>query len=406
MKTLIISETFPPILRASARIMQDLATAFVSNGHTVSVVTFIENHEAYRHITTGKMEEDGYDVIRIRIPKQRGVGYLRRGITEELIPYIATRESLKYLKDEKFDLIVVHAPPISLFRMIKKLKKINGCPVYLVLRDINPQTGVDLGAYKKGGLLYRHFRSIEKKLYNICDIVAPQSPANRDFILKHNPQLDPKKVAVLYNWKTPTEIPPAEINFRDRFGLHGKIVCLYGGNMTSSQDLRELLVTAELCSDLDNTIFLVIGFGKERKMLEQQAQQRGLTNLLFEDPLPLNQFNILVSQCDIGLTYLNKNFTTHNFPGKLLYYMNASLPIVASVNEGNDMKQMIEDDAQCGFVHYGDNLERVAESIKMLAEDEGKRITLGKNGRRYLEEELSAQKAYEELTPQPPLFAK
>lgn len=397
MKVLIISETFPPVLRASARIMQDLASAFVSNGHTVSVITFIENHEQYQHITTGQIEEKGYKIIRIRIPKQRGVGYLRRGITEELIPYIATKKSLKLLGDNRFDLIIVHAPPISLFGMIKKLKKINKCPVYLVLRDIHPQTGVDLGIYKEGGIVHRHFRSIEKKLYALSDVVAPQSPANRDFILKHNSQLNPQKVSILYNWKTPTEIPPAEINFRDRFGLHGKTVCLYGGNMTSSQDLRELLAIAKLCSDLDNTIFLVIGFGKEREMLEQQAAQLGLTNLSFEDPLPLNQFNILVSQCDIGLTFLNKKFTTHNFPGKLLDYMNASLPIVASINNGNDMKMMIKDDAQCGFVHYDDDLKGVAKSIRILAENSEKRRIMGENGRKYLENELSAQKAYEKI---------
>jgi len=312
---------------------------------------------------------------------------------------------MKYLKNSHFDLIVLYSSPMVLYKMAEVYKKLNKCPVYLVLRDIYPQTGVDLGAYKKDGLIYRHFRSIEKKLYNICDIIAAQSPANRDFILKHNPQLDPKKVAVLYNWKTPTETPPAEINFRDRFGLHGKTVCLYGGNMTSSQDLRELLATAKLCSDLDNTIFLIIGFGKERKMLEQRAAQLALTNLMFENPLPLNQFNILVSQCDIGLTFLNKKFTTHNFPGKLLDYMNASLPIVASVNDGNDMKQMIEDDAKCGFVHYGDDLDGVATSIRILAENPEKRRMLGENGRKHLENELNSQKAYEEilrdLTPNP-----
>ncbi|HPM47891.1 MAG TPA: glycosyltransferase family 4 protein [bacterium] len=397
MKVLIISETFPPLIRASARIMKDLAVTFVENGHEVSVVTFIENHNEFKHITTGRFEENGYDVIRVKIPKQRGVGYFRRGITEELIPFIATRKSLNYLKNEKFDLIVAHLPPLSICSMVKKLKKINNCPVYLLLRDIHPQTGVDLGIYKLGGIVFSRFRHLEKKLYEISDVIAPQSPANREFILKNNPGIPPEKVSVIYNFKNPDIEPTHSINFKDKLGLNGKMVCLYGGNMTSSQDLKELLMVAQKCRELKDVVFLMIGFGKEREMLNQKANEMGLTNIIFEDPLPLDVFTSLVYQCDIGLMFLNKNFTTHNFPGKTLDYMNASLPIIASVNEGNDLKKMIESDANCGFVHYGSDLDGVAENIKTLSLNSEKRKTLGKNGRIYLEKELNSQIAYDKI---------
>ena len=397
MKVLIISETFPPLIRASARIMKDLAISFIENGHNVSVVTFIENHPEYKHITTGQFEENGYRVIRIKIPKQRGVSYIRRGMTEELIPYIATRNSLKHLKNEKFALIVVHLPPLSIYSMVEKLKNLNGCPVYLLLRDIHPQTGVDLGIYKKGGLVYTRFRYLEKKLYEISDIIAPQSPANREFILKNNPYILPEKVSVIYNFKNPDNEPVHSINFKDKLGLKGKTVCLYGGNMTSSQDLKELLIVAQKCRELKDVVFLMIGFGKEREMLFQKVDEMSLTNIVFENPLPLDVFTSLVYQCDIGLMFLNKKFTTHNFPGKTLDYMNASLPIVASVNDGNDIKQMIENDANCGFVHYSDDLQGVADSIKILALNPEKKKILGNNGRNYLEKKLNAQVAYEKI---------
>ncbi|MGI6393713.1 MAG: glycosyltransferase family 4 protein [bacterium] len=397
MKILIISETFPPLIRASARIMKDLAVTFVKNGHDVSVATFIENHPEYSHITKGRFEESGYNVIRVKIPKQRGVGYFRRGITEELIPFIATGKSLKYLKNERFDLIVAHLPPLSIYSMVKKLKKINKCPVYLLLRDIHPQTGVDLGIYRPRGIVYFRFRHLEKKLYEISDVIAPQSPANREFILKNNPDIPPEKVSVVYNFKNPDIEPIHSVNFKDKLGLKGKTVCLYGGNMTSSQDLKELLVVAQKCRDLKDVIFLLIGFGKERKMLLQKTSEMGITNIIFENPLPLDMFTSLVYQCDIGLIFLNKNFTTHNFPGKALDYMNASLPIVASVNNGNDLKTMIEKDANCGFVHYDNDLEGVAESIKTLSKNIEKRKIMGTNGRKYLESELNSQKAYEKI---------
>lgn len=397
MKVLIISETFPPLLRASARIMKNLADSFTDNKHEVTVITFIENHNKYEHITKGEFIEDKNRVIRIKIPKQRDVGYIRRGITEKLIPYIASKRSIKFLKNDKFDLIIVHSPPVSLFPLVKKLKRINNCPVYLILRDIHPQTGVDLDIYKEKGIVYNHFRNLEKKLYKISDIVAPQSPANREFILKKNPLLSPEKVKILYNFKNADPAPSHPVNFKDKLGLNGKTVCLYGGNMTSSQDLRELLNIANKCRNQKDVVFLLIGYGKEKEMLLQKAEEMRLTNLVFEDPLPLDIFTSLVYQCDLGLIFLNKNFTTHNFPGKTLDYMNASIPIVASVNDGNDLKEMIEKNANCGFVHYGNNLNEMVESIKFLAENPEKAKEMGKNGRKYLEKELNGQKAYEKI---------
>lgn len=397
MRVLIVSETFPPLLRASGRIMKDLAVAFRDNGHEVCVLTVIEDQLHYKYISTGLLRDDGFDVLRIRTLPQRDVGYFRRGIAEILLPFIITSKTLKAFRNKSFDLIIVHTPPISLCHLIRVLKKKSACPVYLVLRDIHPQTGVDLSIFKENGIVYRYFRWIEKRLYALCDVIAAQSPANRDFILKKNPHLESHKVSVLYNFKIADEAPVISVNFKERFGVKDKIVCLYGGNITSSQDLKELLCIAEKCIKIKEVVFLVIGFGKEKEMLLQKTQEKGLTNVIFENPLPLDSFTSLVYQCDIGLMFLNKKFTTHNFPGKMLDYMNASLPIVASVNKNNDIKKLIEDDAKCGFVHYEEDPEGVAESIKILAENPKRRKMLGENGRIYLENELNAQKAFEKI---------
>lgn len=398
MRVLIVSETFPPLLRASARIMKDLAIAFRDNGNEVYVLTVIENHAQYKYISTGLFREEGYDVLRIRTLPQRNVGYFRRGIAETLLPFIVARKALKAFADRSFDLIIAHSPPISLCHLLRVLKNKSNCPLFLVLRDIHPQTGIDLSVFKENGIVHKYFRWIEKRLYSLCDIIAPQSPANKMFLLKTNPQLEDEKVSVLYNWKTVSKKSDVGIvDFRERFGLTGKTVCLYGGNMTSSQDLMDLILTADQCSFLQDVVFLVIGFGTQRDMIRQKAAEKGLKNIIFEDPLSLENFTMLVHQCDIGLIYLNKCFKTHNFPGKMLDYMDASLPIVASVNNGNDIAETLEGKAHCGFVHYDNDFNGMAKSIALLANDVSLRKTMGENGKRFLEHELNAQKACETI---------
>lgn len=62
---------------------------------------------------------------------------------------------------------------------------------YLLLKDIFPQNAVDMGMLSKTGLkglLYKFFRTKEKKLYTLTDYISCMSPANVQYALKHNPK--------------------------------------------------------------------------------------------------------------------------------------------------------------------------------------------------------------------------
>ena len=70
---------------------------------------------------------------------------------------------------------------------------------YLLLKDIFPQNAVDLGMFSKGGLLYRMFRKKEERLYQLSDYIGCMSPANVDYILRHNREVDIHRVEVCPN---------------------------------------------------------------------------------------------------------------------------------------------------------------------------------------------------------------
>lgn len=49
------------------------------------------------------------------------------------------------------------------------------------------------------GLLYKSFRKKEKELYRISDYIGCMSPANVQYVLKHNPEVDPAIVEIAPN---------------------------------------------------------------------------------------------------------------------------------------------------------------------------------------------------------------
>jgi glycosyltransferase involved in cell wall biosynthesis len=82
----------------------------------------------------------------------------------------------------------------------------------------------------------------------------------------------------------------------------------------------------------------------------------------------------------IGLFCLNKNHTTHNFPGKVLGYMVQAMPILGSVNAGNDLKEVVEEAGAGYIVEAGDDKAFLEKAVLLLDDENRKEIALKARG--------------------------
>jgi glycosyltransferase involved in cell wall biosynthesis len=80
------------------------------------------------------------------------------------------------------------------------------------------------------------------------------------------------------------------------------------------------------------------------------------------------------AQCHVGIVALDPRHKTHNVPGKFLSYMQSGLPVLASINPGNDLVGLI-DGERIGRVctdHSVETLQRLAlELLHDVAADPG-----------------------------------
>ncbi len=90
--------------------------------------------------------------------------------------------------------------------------------------------------------------------------------------------------------------------------------------------------------------FLFVGRGSESVRLKTLAKDRKLDNVLFYDEIHPDEIPDLYSQCSAGIVALDPRHKSHNIPGKFLTYMQSGLPVLANVNAGNDLAQMIRDE--------------------------------------------------------------
>lgn len=326
-------------------IYTDLLREFVKNGHNVSVISPVEKRKG---VNTHIINEKNARILKLQIGNTQKTNIIEKGISTVMIEPIFKRVIKRYFSSIKFDLILYTTPPITLVSAIEYVKKRDNAKTYLLLKDIFPQNAVDIGMLKKTGIkgiLYKHFRNQEKKLYRASDRIGCMSQANVDYVIKHNLDVDPSKVEVCPNCievidKSVKE--EARNAIRTRYGIPlDKKVFVYGGNLGKPQGIPFLIKCLHKCKDIDGAYFLIVGDGTEYGLLEEYVNKHHQKNLKLMKRLPKEDYDTMVAACDVGMIFLDHRFTIPNFPSRLLSLMQAKLPVLAVTDPNTDIGKVI-----------------------------------------------------------------
>ena len=117
-----------------------------------------------------------------------------------------------------------------------------------------------------------------------------------------------------------------------------------------------------------------------------------LDNVTILPSVNQSQYKEILTQVDIGLFSLAKTHQAHNFPGKLLGYMVQSLPILGSVNSGNDLIDYIND-SESGFAFINGNDEELTRGAIELLKNIELRKQMGSNSFELLKQNFSVEQA-------------
>ncbi|MEN6623012.1 MAG: glycosyltransferase family 4 protein, partial [Smithella sp.] len=260
--------------------------------------------------------------------------------------------------------------------------------------DIFPQWALDAGVLKKG-LLYNYFKGYESVNYNAADIIGVESPGNEAYF--SSSPLDKKySVEVLYNWAQISDVQLPSTSFRRNLKLENKVVFFYGGNIGLAQDMDNIIRLAARMGNDQKAFFLIVGDGSEVNRLNALIKQKHLTNILIHAPVSQEQYQSMLDEFDVGLVSLDCHLKTYNFPGKMLGYMEHGLPVLASINEGNNLINSVCEN-EIGFVSINGNDEALAANARQLMGNEKLRRRLGSNGRTFLENNFSVSRAAEQI---------
>ncbi len=363
MRIALIADTFPPLRTSGAVQLRDLSREFARQGHALTVLLPTVG------LSTPWQQEDfdGVQVLRLRAPKTKDINYVSRTINEFLMPFAMLRNLRKSpLAQQRWDGVVWYAPSIFHGPLASALKKASACKGYLIIRDIFPEWAVDMGLMGRG-LPYKFFKAVANYQYSVADVIGIQTQGNQAYFADR----PGCKVEVLQNWLA--DAPDVGCSVQVAGGkLAGRTIFVYAGNMGVAQGMGVLLDLAERLRSRTDIGFLFVGRGSDAQQLRQDAEQRGLDNVEFHDEIDPTEIPGLYAQCHVGVVALDPRHKTHNIPGKFLSYMQSGLPVLATINAGNDLASLIQSErvGQVCIDNSVDTLQRLAQAlVQELAED-------------------------------------
>lgn len=391
MNVLFLMISFPDI-REHSNHYSDLVEEFRKNGHNIYVATLLEkkyNKKTYLE----KVRE--LNILQVRAGDWFNTNsVIKKGLTIVTIANYFKRAIQKYFSNITFDLVIYPTPPITFTPLVKYIKKRDKCIAYLILRDIFPQGVRDLGLLNNQ-LLFNYFRKKEKQLYDISDYIGCMSDGNINYVLEHN-NVDINKLEILYNWgKINYNDKLSDVNYKEKYGLKDKFIAVFGGNIGLPQELEFLLELTKEYKERNDIVFLIIGKGTQKQKIVDLVKSEQISNVVIKDFLPRDEYDNLMKKCNIGLINLSRKLTVPNIPSKTTDYFKAGIPVLASTDKNTDYKDFLEKKAKAGLWSETGDLKTYKSNFEKLFNNEKLRKELGKNGKEFLEKNLSVEKAYQ-----------
>ncbi len=256
-------------------------------------------------------------------------------------------------------------------------------PFIFEVRDLWPQTLVDMGRLQEDSFMTWALRKLELWLYRRAARTVVLLPRAWEYI---TPLGIPKeRVVWIPNGVDLSLFPRSTVadTAKDHFTL------MYFGAHGQANGLDNVLHAMKHVQEQSNgrNIHLrMIGDGPLKPSLVEQASEMGLTNVSFEPPVAKSQIPALAAQADAFV------IAVLNLPGlyrygismnKLFDYLAAEQPILIASNGANNPVE----DAQAGLTVPPGQPQALAEAIVKIANTPlPERQRMGRAGRDYVEQ--------------------
>lgn len=381
MHILLIHQAFAALDEPGGTRHHELARYLTEKGHQVTIIASPVSYltgKAHTHpCSQGSANPDEKLVIR------RAYTYpaLHRSFTHRLFSFFSFMFSSFWmaLQIRRVDVVWGTSPPIFQALTAWFVARLKGLPLLLEIRDLWPGFAVAVGVLRNRLLIWLS-EGLERFLYRHADMVLVNSPG----FIQHVQGRGALRTALIPNGADPRMFDPQAdgASFRQAHHLNGEFLVLYAGAHGLSNDLGVVIEAAALLQDRKDIQIVLLGDGKEKPALMQQARRLGLKNIRFLDPIPKIEMPQALAAADACIAILKPiPLYATVYPNKVFDYMAAGRPVILAI-EGVIRDLVLA--TNCGIPVPPGDPQAMAQAIRSLADHPEKGKAMGQRGREYI----------------------
>lgn len=262
--------------------------------------------------------------------------------------------------------------------LLARLKRI---PFVLEVRDLWPDFAIEVGVLKNPLLIWAS-RRLERFLYHHADHIIVNSPGFIPHLRRCG--VPECKIDLVPNSVDVSMFDPEDRGeeVRRKWDLQDKFVAIYAGAHGLANDLETVLLAAKRLEIYPEICFVLIGDGKERANLVNQAEDLGLINVHFIPAQPKERMSSFLAAADVCIAILKDipMFRT-TYPNKVFDYMASGRPTVLAID--GVIREVVENAEGGVFVQPG-SPGALAEAVLTYNQDIDLRLRHGRNSRSYV----------------------
>lgn len=365
-----------------------------NRGHNVKLFATSFKHNDFKEIKkypddkySFKESEESYQRVWIKTSPYKGNG-LKRLFNQISFAYRSYKVGSKMKKPN-----IIIGSSVHLFTCLAAffLAKKHNVPFIFEVRDLWPQTLIDLGVLSNKNPVTIFFRFLEKFLYKKADKIISVLPEGDKYISSLG--INKEKIVHIPNgvdliWfdnNAEGEIENEKLN--DFFINTEGLIYSYTGAHGLANGLETLVKAAKKIQNkgIKGINFLLVGSGPEKDRLIKLAKQYNLKNLTFIPRVNKNIVPKILIKSDVCLFHLRETpvFKYGISSNKIFDYLASGKPMISALKATFDFADV----ANCGIAILPENPEKLADAvIKMSKMTESERKKFGENGRKFVEQ--------------------
>jgi len=390
-KLLVYAHYYHPDVASTGQILQELCEG-MKEQFDITVICVVPSYsgtveEKYKTHKYYNENINGIKAIRVRVPEFTKGNKKSRIIN--LVAYFF-RAIWATLKLEKQDYIYAISQPPILGGVLGVIGKwLKGGKFIYNIQDFNPEQTMAVG-YSKNKLILKVAMAVDKLSCSQADKVIV---VGRDMVETLKARFKGQKVpkyAFINNWIDEKQIYPLPENdlkvldFKKRYGLEGKMVIMYSGNIGLYYDLENLIKVIGRFKDRDDVIFAFVGDGTKKQYLETYVKENKLKNVKFIPYQDKADLNYSLNAGDVHWVVNAKGIKGVSVPSKLYGVLAAGKPVLGVLENGSEARLIIED-CNCGVCIEPENYEKIYEEIIKIIDDVVEYKRLGIMGKDYVD---------------------